>query len=55
MGIALESPGVAACVGLPLIAYFHRIRLEEAVLERELGDAYRAYERRTRRLVPGIW
>jgi protein-S-isoprenylcysteine O-methyltransferase Ste14 len=32
-----------------------RIRVEEAALEAELGDAYRAYAATHRRLVPLIW
>jgi protein-S-isoprenylcysteine O-methyltransferase Ste14 len=36
-----------------LVAY--RIRVEERALEETLGDAWRAYARRTRRLVPGVW
>jgi len=45
----------AVCAVLPLPAVLWRIRVEEAELERVLGDAYRAYERRTARLVPWLW
>jgi protein-S-isoprenylcysteine O-methyltransferase Ste14 len=39
----------------PLIGFGVRIRMEERVLTRELGEPYRAYMARTHRLVPGVW
>jgi protein-S-isoprenylcysteine O-methyltransferase Ste14 len=39
----------------PLIGVSLRIRREEHVLARELGDPYREYMERTHRLVPGVW
>jgi protein-S-isoprenylcysteine O-methyltransferase Ste14 len=39
----------------PLIGFGARIRREERVLARELGEPYREYMTRTHRLVPGIW
>jgi protein-S-isoprenylcysteine O-methyltransferase len=36
-------------------AFVRRIRLEEVVLERELGQEYTEYSKRTARLCPGIW
>jgi protein-S-isoprenylcysteine O-methyltransferase Ste14 len=46
---------IPACVLPPLIAFGVRLVTEERVLARELGDPYRAYMARTRRLVPGVW
>jgi protein-S-isoprenylcysteine O-methyltransferase Ste14 len=46
---------LAACVLVPPIAIVRRIRVEEAELDRVLGDSYRAYRSRTKRLVPGLW
>ena len=46
---------VAACVVLPFLGLLVRIRAEEAVLNRRLGEPYRAYSARTRRLVPRVW
>jgi protein-S-isoprenylcysteine O-methyltransferase Ste14 len=46
---------LAACLVVPLPALVRRIHVEEAELERVLGGAYRAYEARTARLVPGVW
>ena len=45
----------AACLALPLPAIAWRIHIEEAELRRVLGDAYRAYQTRTARLIPGLW
>jgi protein-S-isoprenylcysteine O-methyltransferase Ste14 len=56
IGISLGNwLSVAACVVFPLVGLLTRIGVEEAVLERELGEPYRQYESRTRRLVPGVW
>ena len=38
-----------------LIAYGYRIRVEEAMLREALGEPYRAYMARTRRLIPFIY
>jgi protein-S-isoprenylcysteine O-methyltransferase Ste14 len=40
---------------LPLVALLRRIRVEEAELVGVLGDRYRAYQRGTKRLIPGVW
>ena len=56
VGIALDSWLSVAAAFLPaLVAILRRIREEEHVLLRELGEPYRAYARRTSRLVPGVW
>lgn len=46
---------LAACLVLPLPAIVWRIRVEEAELDRVLGDAYRAYRADTERLIPRVW
>jgi protein-S-isoprenylcysteine O-methyltransferase Ste14 len=46
---------IAACLALPLPAIAWRIHVEEAELCHVLGDAYRAYQARTARLIPGGW
>jgi protein-S-isoprenylcysteine O-methyltransferase Ste14 len=46
---------LAVCVALPLAALLRRIRVEEAELTRVLGQPYRAYRTRTKRLIPGLW
>ena len=45
----------AACLALPLPALAWRINVEEAELSHVLGDAYRAYQTQTSRLIPGRW
>jgi protein-S-isoprenylcysteine O-methyltransferase Ste14 len=45
----------AACIALPLPALLHRIRVEEAEMNRVLGNDYGDYERQTKRLIPGVW
>lgn len=39
----------------PLAAFFYRIRLEEAFLEKHFGDEYRAYAAKTKRLLPFLY
>jgi protein-S-isoprenylcysteine O-methyltransferase Ste14 len=46
---------LVACVALPLAALLRRIHVEEAELTRVLGQPYRLYRTRTKRLVPGLW
>ena len=46
---------VAACLVLPLLGLLVRIRAEEELLSRKLGEPYRAYAARTPRLVPRVW
>jgi protein-S-isoprenylcysteine O-methyltransferase Ste14 len=46
---------LAACVVLPLPAIVRRIKVEEAELDRVLGQAYRAYQSNRARLIPGLW
>jgi protein-S-isoprenylcysteine O-methyltransferase Ste14 len=46
---------LAICLALPLPAVLRRIAVEEAELTRVLGDPYRTYRARTKRLVPGVW
>ena len=46
--------GIAADVIL-LGSLLWRIRDEEAMLQREFGAAWRAYSRRTKRLLPWVW
>lgn len=41
-------------VALPVGGYVYRIRIEERALVASLGDAYRTYMRRTRRLIPFV-
>jgi protein-S-isoprenylcysteine O-methyltransferase Ste14 len=52
MGNAASWLVFTACC---LIALGYRIRVEERMLLDALGDEYRSYAARTRRLIPGAW
>ncbi len=55
-GLAYSNwPGLAICLLLPAAATLRRIQVEESELTRVLGDPYRAYRDRTKRLIPGVW
>ena len=47
--------GFVAIIVCSFIAYTQRITLEEKVLAQNLGDEYRQYSERTKRLVPGVY
>ena len=56
LGIKLGTwLSIPACLLPPLIAFTARLLTEEYVLSRELGEPYRAYMARTKRLIPGVW
>jgi len=40
---------------LALLGFFIQARIEEKLLEEKFGEAYRAYERKTARFVPGVF
>lgn len=48
-------PGLAICLVLPAVAMLRRIHVEETALTQVIGDAYRDYQNRTKRLIPGLW
>jgi len=64
-GLLLLAAGVGLCFGnavslvvivVPMIALvMRRISVEEDALVQTLGDGYRAYAGRTKRLIPGIY
>lgn len=55
-GLSLTSWPALAATAIPnAVAYHRRIAAEEAMLESSLGDSYRAYQRRTARLIPGLY
>jgi protein-S-isoprenylcysteine O-methyltransferase Ste14 len=56
LGIALGTwLSIPACLLPPLVAFSIRLLTEERVLAHELGEPYRAYMARTKRLIPGVW
>jgi len=55
-GVALQNIFSLILVGtLPTIALLHRIDMEEKVLAAGMGEAYGSYQKRTKKLIPGIW
>jgi protein-S-isoprenylcysteine O-methyltransferase Ste14 len=55
-GLMLGNIGSLLVLGVvPFLGHVPRIRVEEAALERELGDPYRAFAAARARLVPGLW
>jgi protein-S-isoprenylcysteine O-methyltransferase Ste14 len=57
-GAGLCLGNAVSLIGLTVLTAFallNRIRVEEGVLQSALGDAYRDYMHRTRRLIPGIY
>jgi protein-S-isoprenylcysteine O-methyltransferase len=56
LGFSLHNwASLAAMVIPPLVAFSWRIRVEEQALLQALGEPYRDYMHRTRRLVPAIY
>jgi protein-S-isoprenylcysteine O-methyltransferase Ste14 len=58
LGMGLVSGNwvsLTVLVVLPLAATLYRIHVEERLLLRHFGPAYREYISRTKRLLPGIW
>lgn len=56
LGLLFEASwGLALAGGMMGVAYWYRIRAEEGALEQVFGEAYRAYRRRVKALLPGIW
>ena len=56
LGLALANwLSLLVLVALPLAAYLWRIRIEEAELQRVLGDTYRSYAHDRARLIPHVW
>jgi protein-S-isoprenylcysteine O-methyltransferase Ste14 len=48
---------LAAYIGVAagLVAIMIRINIEEQLMSKRFGDAYQAYRRRARKLVPFVW
>jgi protein-S-isoprenylcysteine O-methyltransferase len=54
--LTLRNWGAILVVLVPIfVAFLRRMRVEESALTKALGDQYRDYIRRTKRLVPGLY
>lgn len=54
IALACTSGWGAALMALSALGFLVRIQVEEAMLVEEFGDAYRAYQRNTKMLIPGV-
>jgi protein-S-isoprenylcysteine O-methyltransferase Ste14 len=55
IGTVLGNWASLAAGALPTMALVRRISVEEKMMLEHFGDSYRAYQRNTDRLIPGIW
>lgn len=55
MGLALGSLTLLAFTVAIVVWIVYRVRDEEAMLIERFGDEYRAYQRRTKRLIPSVY
>lgn len=56
VGLALTNwASLIATLVVPLAGYLYRISVEERLLQEALGEPYRVYMQKTRRLIPFIW
>jgi protein-S-isoprenylcysteine O-methyltransferase Ste14 len=55
-GIAVQNwVSLGLAVIPPLVALLYRINIEERILTAQMGDSYREYMKRTKRLIPFVW
>jgi protein-S-isoprenylcysteine O-methyltransferase Ste14 len=55
-GLCLANWAALVCLIVPIaIAFIWRIHVEERALSDALGDQYRAYIHRTKRLIPFVY
>jgi protein-S-isoprenylcysteine O-methyltransferase Ste14 len=56
IGLSLRLPIAPAVIGVTsFLGYWVRMRIEERALAEGIGEPYRAYMRRTWRLLPFVW
>jgi protein-S-isoprenylcysteine O-methyltransferase Ste14 len=53
--VAQNWLSLIAAVLFPTLSLLYRIGIEEAELVRVIGDEYREYQKKTKRLIPMIW
>jgi protein-S-isoprenylcysteine O-methyltransferase Ste14 len=55
-GIALQNMvSLVVVAAFPTMALLHRIGVEEVALAAGLGPAYVSYQKKSKKLIPGIW
>jgi len=58
LGVAIGYSSAIGLTAVPVLlipGLAYRIQVEERLLAAQFGEAYAAYTRRTRRLIPGLW
>jgi protein-S-isoprenylcysteine O-methyltransferase Ste14 len=53
--VAKNWLSLAIAVLLPTASLLYRIKIEEAALAKGIGPDYEAYQKKTKKLLPGIW
>jgi protein-S-isoprenylcysteine O-methyltransferase Ste14 len=55
-GLAVQNwLSLVIAVSLPTVALLYRIKIEEEALVKGMGTEYEAYQKKTKKLIPGIW
>jgi protein-S-isoprenylcysteine O-methyltransferase Ste14 len=55
-GLAVQNwLSLIIAVSLPTIALLYRIKIEEETLVKGVGTEYEVYQKKTKKLIPGIW
>ena len=55
-GLAVQNwLSLIIAISLPTIALLYRIKIEEEALVKGIGNDYEAYQKKTKKLIPGIW
>ena len=55
-GLAVQNwLSLIIAVSLPTVALLYRIKIEEEALIKGIGTEYEVYQKKTKKLIPGIW
>lgn len=55
-GLAVQNwLSLIIAISLPTIALLYRIKIEEETLAKGLGADYEVYQKKTKKLIPGVW
>jgi protein-S-isoprenylcysteine O-methyltransferase Ste14 len=55
-GLAVQNwLSLIIAISLPTVALLYRIKIEEEALVKGIGAEYEAYQKKTKKLIPGVW
>jgi protein-S-isoprenylcysteine O-methyltransferase Ste14 len=55
-GLAVQNwLSLIIAISLPTIALLYRIKIEEETLVKGIGTEYEVYQKKTKKLIPGVW